>query len=124
MRIYESEGYGDRTVRDYCKFWAEFASVIKRDCIGKVTTEDIRKYVHHLLHKRNLSVVTVNIRLSAVRAIFNRLHNEEIIGSNPVEKVRKLRTDQQRVFTLTDAQIKRLFSMIDKNTFTGYRGVF
>ncbi|CAG9612402.1 Tyrosine recombinase XerC [Bacillus rhizoplanae] len=121
MRIYESEGYRERTVRDYRKFWAQFTDIIKREYIEKVTTEDIRKYVHHLLHTRDLSAVTVNIRLSAVRAIFNRLYSEEIIEVNPVEKVRKLRTDQQRIFTLTDDQIRRLFAMIDKDTFTGYR---
>ncbi|MFC0274635.1 tyrosine-type recombinase/integrase [Metabacillus herbersteinensis] len=121
MRIYESEGYRSRTINDYRKFWAEFISIVNKQLITDVYHDDLHTYIHHLLHPRKRSPVTVNIRLSAIRAIFNRLHKEEIISISPVERIRKLKTDEQRIFTLTDHQIKRLFSVIDKDSFAGYR---
>ncbi|MGM0876720.1 MAG: tyrosine-type recombinase/integrase [Bacillota bacterium] len=113
IRIYESEGYRSRTINDYRTFWAEFISIVNKQLITEVYHDDLHTYIHHLLHSRKLSPVTVNIRLSAIRAMLNRLYKEEIISINPVEKIRKLKTDQQRIFTLTDHQIRRLFSVID-----------
>ncbi|HGO9422459.1 TPA: phage integrase N-terminal SAM-like domain-containing protein [Bacillus cereus] len=92
-------------------FWAEFIQIIERQFITAVTREDMRKYVNHLLNERKLSPVTVNIRLSAIRAIFNRLEKEMVIENNPVTGVRKLRVDEQKIYTLTDNQIKRLFAV-------------
>lgn len=121
MRIYIAEGYRDRTMDDYRKFWAEFVGVIGRNYITEVTADDFRRYIAELLKKRGLSPVTVNIRLSALRAMFNRLHEERIITVSPVERVRKLKTDQAKVFTLTDAQIRRLFAAVDLDSFAGFR---
>ncbi|CKG37211.1 phage integrase [Bacillus thuringiensis] len=92
-------------------FWAEFIQIIERQFITAVTREDMRKYVNHLLNERKLSPVTVNIRLSAIRAIFNRLEKEMVIENNPVTGVRKLRVDEQKIYTLTDNQIKCLFAV-------------
>jgi integrase/recombinase XerD len=121
MRIYTAEGYRERTMSDYRKFWAQFVEVVGKEYIDEYTTDDLRKYIVKLLDKDGLSAVTVNIRLSAVRAIFNRLEAESIITDNPVKRIRKLKTDQQKVFTLTDAQLKRLFSVIDRDSFAGFR---
>ena len=35
--------------------------------------------------------------------------------------VRKLKVDEQKIYTLTDSQIKRLFAMVDKTSYAGYR---
>lgn len=121
MRIYVSEGYRDRTMDDYRKFWADFGKIIGRRYINEVTADDIRKYITELLKTRSLSPVTVNIRLSAIRAMFNRLEGENIISDNPVTKIRKLKTDEKKIFTLTDTQVRLLFSVVDKDSFAGYR---
>ena len=96
MDIYVSEGYRERTISDYRMFWSEFINVINRQLITDVTKDDIRKYVNHLLKIRKLSPVTVNIRLSAIRAIFNRLEKEMVIENNPVMGVRKVKVDEQK----------------------------
>ncbi|PDZ17091.1 DNA integration/recombination/inversion protein [Bacillus wiedmannii] len=121
MDIYVSEGYRERTISDYRMFWSEFINVINRQLITDVTKDDIRKYVNHLLKVRKLSPVTVNIRLSAIRAIFNRLEKEMVIENNPVMGIRKVKVDEQKIYTLTDNQIKRLFAMVDKTSYAGYR---
>ncbi|MGN4614550.1 hypothetical protein ACTFOZ_19160 [Bacillus cereus group sp. MYBK71-2] len=93
-------------------FWAEFIKTIDRQLIIDVTKEGIRKYVNHLLKERELS---------PVRAIFNRLEKEMVIENNPVMGVRKIKVDEQKIYTLTDNQIKQRFAMIDKTSYVGYR---
>ncbi|MGM7723737.1 tyrosine-type recombinase/integrase [Metabacillus sp. Hm71] len=121
MRIYLSEGYRERTMHDYRKFWDEFMRIIDRKYIQDVTADDFRRYITELLKVRELSPVTVNIRLSAMRTMFRRLHNEKFIAENPGARIHKLRTDEQKLFTLTDKQVKRLFSTVDHDSFAGYR---
>ncbi|MGM0876723.1 MAG: tyrosine-type recombinase/integrase [Bacillota bacterium] len=122
MSIYGSEGYRARTMNDYESYWNEFFRIIERKYITDVTTDDFRKYINVMLHKRGLSRVTVNIRLSAMRAMFNRLFSEGLlVDNNPVTSIRKLKTDQSKVGALTDSQIRCLFSQIDHSTFAGFR---
>ncbi|WP_404459498.1 tyrosine-type recombinase/integrase [Sutcliffiella horikoshii] len=124
MNIYITEGYRDRTMNDYRKYWDEFittAGIMSKDNICDVTVHDIRKYIAIMLKERGLSPVTVNIRLGGVRAIFTRLEAEGVINESPVKMVRKLKTDEQRVLMLSDKQIRRLFSVIDKDSFAGFR---
>ncbi|MCA1319767.1 tyrosine-type recombinase/integrase [Bacillus tianshenii] len=120
--IFVSEGYRDRTINDYEMYWKEFFKIIEAEYIDTVSTDDFRAYVHHLLKERGLSPVTVNIRLTSMRSMFNRLFKEGILGrTNPVENIRKLRTDEPKVKGLKDEHILRLFSVIDKDTYPGYR---
>ncbi|MGC4378967.1 tyrosine-type recombinase/integrase [Fictibacillus sp. Mic-4] len=122
LNIYSAEGYRNRTINDYGKYWTEFFQIIdNRRYISDVITDDFRKYINVLLRKRGLSPVTVNIRMNAIRAIFNRLESEGIIEDNPVKPIRKLKTDEQKVGALTEEQLKRLFAQIDKGSFAGYR---
>lgn len=122
LNIYGSEGYRVRTMNDYESYWSEFFRIIEREYITDVTTDDFRKYINIMLRKRGLSPVTVNIRLSAIRAMFNRLFTEGLLGTdNPVTPIRKLKTDQNKIGALSDAQIKRLFAQVDQSTFAGFR---
>lgn len=54
--------------------------------------------------------------------MFNRLDNEKLLqGENPAARIKKLKTDESKVKTFTDKQVRRLFAQIDKETFPGYR---
>lgn len=122
MNIYSAEGYRDRTMNDYRKFWTEFFRIVDRPkYLTDVTTDDFRKFINVLLKKRGLSPVTVNIRMNGMRSMFNRLFAEGLMPENPVAPIRKLKTDEQAVGALTDDQLKRLFAQIDKTSFAGYR---
>jgi site-specific recombinase XerD len=120
-RIYRIEGYRERTINDYRKYYAEFTRFAGKATVQDITTDDFRAYIDDIVTVRGLSKVTANVRLSCLRAFFNRMVIEGIIPSNPVDPLRKLRTDESRIFTLTDSQIKRLFSVIDTSTFPGFR---
>lgn len=119
--VYSAENYRPTTIRDYSYYWKEFSKIVGKEYVQEISEFDIRGYVNHLLKERELSPVTVNIRLSAIKSITNRLYKMKVIKHNPSSGIVKLRTDQQRIFTLTDKQIYRLFSVIDKTSFAGYR---
>ncbi|PAD35953.1 tyrosine-type recombinase/integrase [Terribacillus saccharophilus] len=123
LNIYSSEGYRARTMNDYRKYWAEFIRIIGGDRPAiDVKTDDFRSYINVMLRKRGLAPTTVNIRMNAIRAMFNRLHAEGLIGEeNAVAPIRKLKTDESKVGALSDDQVRRLFAQIDKNSFAGYR---
>lgn len=121
VMIYQTELYRDKTISGYRAYFAEFIDIIEKVNLDAVTEDDFRRYITHLLNVRGLSPVTVNIRLSSVRAMFKRMLNEGIIEHNPAERIRKLKTDEQRIFTLTDDQVRRLFSVIDIDYFPAYR---
>ncbi|KMJ58104.1 DNA integration/recombination/inversion protein [Bacillus sp. LL01] len=120
--IYYSEGYRDRTVDDYEMYWNEFFTIIEKYFIDDVTSEDIRTYIAYLKREKGLSNVTINIRLTAMRAMFNRLFLEGVIkGENPVLNIKRLKTDEKVIMGLKDSQIRRLFGAINKESYAGRR---
>ncbi|HZH58646.1 MAG TPA: tyrosine-type recombinase/integrase [Metabacillus sp.] len=58
-----------------------------------------------------------------MKAMFNRLDAEKLLlqGENPAKHIRKLKTDESKVKTFTDKQVRQLFSQINKESFPGFR---
>lgn len=121
IKVCRAQNYRPRTLKDYERIWTWFFDSIGVDIIDSVTPAHFRKYIDRLLNERKVSPSTVNIRLTALKAIFNRLHRDGVLKENPAAKIQKLKTDEKPLPIMTDEQIKRLFSVIDKNTFPGYR---
>ncbi len=72
INVYTSEGYRERTISDFQKFYTEFFRIIEGpQYIEAVTTNDFRNYINVLLRKRGLSPVTVNVRMNALRSLWN-----------------------------------------------------
>ncbi|MEC0721780.1 tyrosine-type recombinase/integrase [Bacillus haynesii] len=122
--LYETENYRERTINDYRNYFAEFmemTGIMPTDSITDVTEDHLRSYISTMLKKRNLSPVTVNIRLGGIKSIFSRLTERGLINESPAQRVTKLRVDETSVKMLTDSQVRRFFKMIDKTTFSGFR---
>ncbi|WP_066192402.1 tyrosine-type recombinase/integrase [Gracilibacillus timonensis] len=123
VRLRKSEGARERTLTDYKKFFEEFREEAHPlpKYADELTADDFRKFINRLL-ERGLEPATVNIRMNAVRSVVNHLFKKKLIGeSNPVESVKKLKVDQNASQPLEDNQIRRIFSVVDKNLFSGYR---
>ena len=75
----------------------------------KISPLDVREYRNYLLNVKNLSVNTVNNRISTLNEFYKYLTNENIVSTNPVEKIRKIRMQSppKRV-TIDDLMFKRL----------------
>lgn len=120
-RVYEAENYRDRTIKEYRRHWTEFFEVIGKENVFDVTKEDFRKYITVFIQVQGYAAGTVNIRLGAVKSVFSRLVKEEVLTDNPGKDIPKLKTDENTIFSFSDRQIKRLFSIVDKTTVAGYR---
>ncbi|WII38775.1 phage integrase SAM-like domain-containing protein [Paenibacillus thiaminolyticus] len=109
-----AEGLRDRTLKDYAKDYGYFVKWLKehhpdieyvhelspsifRDHINWMKHDAKRyeghKYNGHRDHGVRLSDTTINIRLRVLKAIFNQLERDNLIGENPITGVRTLRQD-------------------------------
>lgn len=117
---FAAEGFRQRTIDDYSKLFRYFMRELEIERVDVITKSHVQLYIHKLL-ERGLSPATVNIRLSALKAVFKRLHEHGYVKSNPTVDFIKLRTDEAKIFMLSSDQVKRLFRVVDKSTYAGYR---
>nr|WP_162305455.1 tyrosine-type recombinase/integrase [Brevibacillus laterosporus] len=121
-----SESYRPRTLKDYRKVWGWVFKTLNEELganiqyVEEVTLDHFRSYVRHCLD-RGLVAGTVNVRVRALKAMFNRLVREGFITENPTTHLQKLRDDEKVLSVFGTAEIKRLLSCIDKGTFAGFR---
>lgn len=121
-----SESYRPRTLSDYRKVWAWTFGTLNDELganiqyVDEVTLDHLRKYVRVCLDRGN-SAGTVNVRVRAIKAMFNRLAKEGYITENPATQLQKLRQDEKTLNVFGTAEIKRLLSVIDKSTYAGFR---
>ncbi|MCY0091048.1 MULTISPECIES: phage integrase N-terminal SAM-like domain-containing protein [Bacillus amyloliquefaciens group] len=74
--LFETENYRDRTINDYRKYWAVFmevAGIQPTDNVTNITEDHLRSYISTMLNVRDLSPVTINIRLGGIKSILSRM---------------------------------------------------
>ncbi|HET7579766.1 MAG TPA: tyrosine-type recombinase/integrase [Bacillales bacterium] len=119
MRIYSAEGYRKRTMHDYRRYIADLTEHAGLTYIDDLTTDHIHTYVSDLLER--MSATTVNIRLSSIRAVINKMCGAGIIDHNPVKEVHKVKEDDKLPKILSKGQVQRFFAAIDVSTWIGFR---
>ena len=102
------------TCETYCinvRLFAEYISETFAEEFDprKISPLDIREYRNYLLNVKNLSVNTVNNRISTLNEFYKYLLNQNIMAANPVEKIRKIKmqSSPKRV-VIDDLMFKRL----------------
>lgn len=81
--------------------------------LDKITGLDVERWRAGEI-ERGLSLQTINRDISSIKAAFNRAVDWELIGTNPLAKVKKSRTDDcLKVRFLSDAEEGRLHAAID-----------
>lgn len=119
--IFEAENYRKRTIEEYGRHWKEFFEIIGKTIVTDVTKEDIRKYIRIGRQVRNYAAGTVNIRLGGVKSIFSRLVKEGILEVSPAKGIPKIRLDENPIYAFSEKQLSRLFSVVDKEKYVGFR---
>lgn len=87
-----------------------------------ITEEHIKENV--ILYMRNykgVKVVSINTRLSALRAFFNFLYKQKHIPKNPMGNIKLLKDRKKVIPTFTKEQLNKIFKQPDLKTFTGVR---
>lgn len=136
-----AEGLRERTIQDYQKLWGYFFEWVNEhyqiQYVDEIDHNMIREYVNYMRYdarrydghkyinaenqRVGLSDTTVNIRLRALKAIFNQLERDELIESNPMRNVKLLRQDIDLTNCLTDEEVKAILTQPDKRDYVGFR---
>ena len=107
--------------------------------VDKVTEPVIRKYINDLQergkytfyvndqskkknyperrrdYRKPVSVATINNYIRNLRVFFNWLERDYIIRKNPMRKIRQLKYNRQAKVFLSDDDLKKLLSKMDKS---------
>jgi len=102
--------------------------------VTQISQYEIRAFILHLQQKRCFSVHrfnhaqdrglsghTINCYLRSLRIFFTWLVSEDIIESNPFDRVKIPRPPRKVIPTFSDSQIHQLLIAIDTKTAEGYR---
>lgn len=115
-------GNSEKTVAFYSRclrFFANYDDNGEKE-INSITVADCKSYYLNL-SKRDISSVTLQTYIRALRVFLSWCFSEEYIPLNIPEKFRLPKAKRKTIDILTDTEIKTLLSCFDKNSFFGVR---
>ncbi len=139
VSIKVAEGVSEGTVNQYednFSFFCEYIeshgaqydieaikSTLIREWITYMQFDHIqfRKVAERKAKEVGLKPSTINTRLKTIRVMFNTLKRERVIEDNPFERISNVSEPEDRIEVLTDKELIRLFSVMDKSYYTVYR---
>ena len=89
-----------------------------------IALQESPKYNRHPYNKprqERLSPQSIETYARAIRAFFGFLHREELIDSNPMQKVKMPKVPVKVVPTFSEQEIEKLLSQPDRNSDRGFR---
>jgi integrase/recombinase XerD len=89
--------------------------------VGTITATVITENVIKAMQGQGIKPVSINTRLTALRALFNWLHKKRYIKRNPMEEVSMLKHRKEVIETLTVKQIDEILNACNLRTFVGVR---
>jgi len=123
MTVKETEALASRTLNDYTKNFNYFREYLDgEDLIADEITIDLfRGFIGYMLHEKELSPVTANVRIRTMRAFIRFCFTEGYIDTPIHEKFKPVKTVEDTLESFTVTDIKNLLSVIDDELFTGFR---
>ena len=138
-RLYaRTEGKSDKTIAIVVNSVRYLEGFLRSEGLPTDVTQigprEIRAFILHLQRKRcfsghplnktqerGLSGHTINCYLRSIRAFWSWLVSEEIIGANPLARLKIPKPPKKVVPTFSDLQLEQLLNGIDGSTGEGYR---
>lgn len=114
-----AKGLSEETIAWYERKLKGFASHVGVINPYNVDAEKIREFI--LDKQGKVSTDTINGYLRVLRAFFNYLVREGVLGDNPMGSVNLVKGKKVVIGAFSQEQLMRLFRMPDKSTFKGYR---
>ncbi|WP_282171568.1 tyrosine-type recombinase/integrase [Cytobacillus firmus] len=119
----QTEGMSERTLRDYKSHIDYLMKFLDDEDISRseMTRDLFREYISWMLYEKGLSPVTANVRIRTLRAFLRFCYKEGYIQQPIHEDLKILRTPQDLIESFTVEEIRKLLSVIDKESYTGFR---
>ena len=119
----QTEGMSERTLKDYKSHFHYLMKFLDDEDISRseMTRDLFREYISWMLYEWGLSPVTVNVRIRTLRAFLRFSYKEGYIQQPIHEDLKILRTPQDLIESFTAEKIRKLLSVINKESYTGFR---
>jgi integrase/recombinase XerD len=119
----QTEGIAERTLKDYKVHYHYLQKFLDGEDINKkeITRDLFRDYISWMIYEQGLSPVTVNVRLRTLRAFLRFCFKEGYIEQAVHDDLKILKTPQDTIESFTVEEIRKLLSVIDKESYTGFR---
>lgn len=119
----QTEGMAPRTLKDYQAHFHYLMKYLDGEDISRseITRDLFRDYISWLLYDLGLSPVTVNVRIRTLRAFLRFCYKEGYVLHPIHEDLKILRTPQDLIESFTAEEIRMMLSVIEKDSYTGFR---
>jgi integrase/recombinase XerD len=122
MSFKKTEALASRTLADYYTNFEYFKEFIGEDLtVDEITTDLFRDFIGYMLHERELSPVTANVRIRTLRAFIRFCFTEGYISTPIHDKFKPVKTPEDTLESFSPTDIKKLLSIIDDELYTGFR---
>ncbi|MFD4820870.1 tyrosine-type recombinase/integrase [Peribacillus butanolivorans] len=122
MTAKKTEGLASRTIDEYYNNYAYLKEFLGEEMTNEnVTMEDFQGYIGYMIHDRELSPMTVNIRIHNMRPFIRYCHKKEWINEPIHEDFKPIKTPEDTLESFTPAEVMRMMDVIDDSTYTGFR---
>ncbi|MBU8768764.1 tyrosine-type recombinase/integrase [Cytobacillus oceanisediminis] len=116
------EGISNRTLHDYHVHFEYLMKFLGENITNiKMTKEMFKNYLSFMLHEQCLSPVTVNVRIRTIRAFLRYCFLHGYIEEPIHEYFKPVRTKEDTLESFTPQEIKRLLSVVEENSYKGFR---
>lgn len=106
ISVSEANNKSVREAKIYAKYLTEYFGNIKD--IAAIKPSDIDKFKTYMLKKKKRTKATVNRYIAALKRAYNIMISDDLLTTNPVNKVKKLDEDNKRYRYLTQEEWTRL----------------
>lgn len=89
--------------------------------LTKLTDKDFKNCILYWKRQLQNSPVTINHRIRSTKQLFDFLQSENLVNSNPIEKLDKLKAPKVIIKPFDEWEIKTLLKQPNKRTFVGFR---
>lgn len=120
------EGLAPRTINDHkthMQYLKTYAENILRSDINRfpMDMEFLKGYLYFMIHERELKPCTVNIRIRSLKCYIKWLFENAYISENYALKIKLVKVPEDTIKPLSDADVRKLLSAPNKNTYAGVR---
>ena len=107
------EGLSPRTISYYGNTLNDFINYMDKP-LSDITTDNIREFFTHVQSRNNCSNATLdNIRRN-LSSFFNTISNEGYIQTNPMARIKKIKSTKQVKKPFTDLEIEKMRNELNK----------
>ncbi|MED1599660.1 tyrosine-type recombinase/integrase, partial [Alkalihalophilus marmarensis] len=122
MSFKETEGLSKRTLNDYHKHFAYLMEYLEDDIeASQINLDLFRGYIGFMLHDKETSPVTANVRIRTIRAFLRYCYLENWISDPVHERFKPVKTKEDTLESLTPNDVKQLLQVIDDASYRGFR---